>query len=165
MKRYDHCKLIRAIVRDFSASFAPGAVLAYGGPKRSYSDTPLLAKLGVSVDAHRNMPDVVLYHPERNRLFLIESTTGHGPIDGRRRAELARLFANVTAHLLYITAFPSRATMGRSLDEIAWETEVWAADAPSHLIHFDGGRLLGPCTSRALSSRPTKPSTAHTPPG
>jgi hypothetical protein len=30
------------------------------------------------------------------------------------------------------------------LGEIAWETEAWVSDAPSHLIHFNGERLLGP---------------------
>ena len=25
-----------------------------------------------------------------------------------------------------------------------WETEVWVADAPTHLIHFNGRRFLGP---------------------
>ena len=34
--------------------------------------------------------------------------------------------------------------MGRYLSDISWETEVWCADAPSHLIHFDGERFLGP---------------------
>ena len=43
-----------------------------------------------------------------------------------------------------MTAFPSRAIMGRYLGEIAWETEVGVADAPSHLIHFNGVRFLGP---------------------
>jgi hypothetical protein len=45
---------------------------------------------------------------------------------------------------VYVTAFPSRAVMSRYLGEIAWETEVWCADAPSHLIHFNGARFLGP---------------------
>lgn len=31
-----------------------------------------------------------------------------------------------------------------SISEIAWETEVWVADAPEHLIHFNGIRFLGP---------------------
>jgi len=30
------------------------------------------------------------------------------------------------------------------LSEISWETEVWVAEAPSHLIHFYGARFLGP---------------------
>ncbi|MDM8557586.1 BsuBI/PstI family type II restriction endonuclease [Candidatus Parabeggiatoa sp. HSG14] len=34
--------------------------------------------------------------------------------------------------------------MSKYLADISWETEVWVADAPSHLIHFDGKRFLGP---------------------
>jgi len=42
-----------------------------------------------------------------------------------------------------VTAFPNRSIMARYLGDIAWETEVWVADAPSHLIHFNGERFLG----------------------
>lgn len=34
--------------------------------------------------------------------------------------------------------------MAKYLPEISWETEVWVADAPSHLIHFNGEQFLGP---------------------
>ena len=88
--------------------------------------------------------DVVLYYPEKNWLLLVESVTSHGPVDGKRHAELERLFAEATAGLVYVTAFPSRQLMARYLSEIAWETEVWVAEAPSHLIHFNGVRFLGP---------------------
>ena len=27
---------------------------------------------------------------------------------------------------------------------IAWETEVWIAENPDHMIHFDGKKFLGP---------------------
>lgn len=104
----------------------------------------LLAGLGVKVDSHGKMPDVVLHYAAKNWLLLVESVTSHGPVDGKRHAELAKLFADSTAGLVYVTAFPNRAVMGRYISEIAWETEVWVADAPSHLIHFDGERFLGP---------------------
>lgn len=104
----------------------------------------LLAGLGVNVDSHGKMPDVVLHFTAKNWLLLVESVTSHGPVDGKRHAELAKLFAKSTAGLVYVTAFPNRAIMGRYLSEIAWETEVWVADAPSHLIHFNGVRFLGP---------------------
>ena len=61
-----------------------------------------------------------------------------------RHSELAALFAESKICLVYVTAFPNRTFMSRHLSEIAWETEVWVADAPSHLIHFDGLRFLGP---------------------
>lgn len=143
----EHSELIRAIIEEFAPRFAPGSVLVYAGDtgeKWGYFDALLLAGLGVDVDAHGKMPDVVLYFTEKNWLLLVESVTSHGPVDGKRQAELARLFAGSTAGLVYVTAFPNRAIMGRYLGEIAWETEVWVADAPSHLIHFNGERFLGP---------------------
>jgi hypothetical protein len=143
----EHSELIRAIIEDFAARFVPGAVLIYAGDtgdKWGYFDAVRLAKLGVSVDAHGKMPDVVVFYPARNWMLLVESVTSHGPVDGKRHAELARLFAGSRAGLVYVTAFPNRAVMGRYLRNIAWETEVWVADAPSHLIHFNGERFLGP---------------------
>lgn len=143
----EHSELIRAIIADFAPRFAPGSVLVYAGDtgdKWGYFDAALLAGLGVDVDSHGKMPDVVLHFTEKNWLLLVESVTSHGPVDGKRHDELAKLFAGSTAGLVYVTAFPNRAIMGRYLGEIAWETEVWVADAPSHLIHFNGVRFLGP---------------------
>lgn len=143
----EHSALIRDIIADFAPRFAPGSALVYAGDtggKRGYFDAPLLARLGVDVDSHGKMPDVVLHFTTKNWLLLVESVTSHGPVDGKRHAELAKLFAGSTAGLVYVTAFPNRAIMSRYLGEIAWETEVWVADAPSHLIHFDGVRFLGP---------------------
>jgi hypothetical protein len=45
--------------------------------------------------------------------------------------------------LIYVTAFPNRQTFTRFTAEIAWETEVWVSDNPSHLIHFNGDNFLG----------------------
>jgi hypothetical protein len=139
--------LIRAVIEDFAPRFAPGSVLVYAGDtgeKWGYFDTNLLAKLGTDVDSHGKMPDVVLYYTKKNWLLLVESVTSHGPVDGKRHDELANIFAGSTAGLVFVTAFPNRAIMGRYVSDIAWETEVWVADAPSHLIHFNGARFLGP---------------------
>jgi BsuBI/PstI restriction endonuclease domain/BsuBI/PstI restriction endonuclease HTH domain len=143
----DHSELIKAIIEEFAPRFVPGGVLIYAGDtgeKWGYFDKVLLAKAGVVVDGHGKMPDVVLYYPEREWLVLVEAVTSHGPVDGKRHEELGRLFAGAKAGLVYVTAFPSRSVMARYLVEIAWETEVWCAEAPSHLIHFNGARFLGP---------------------
>ncbi|MBP9603160.1 MAG: restriction endonuclease [Chromatiaceae bacterium] len=143
----EHSELIRAIIEDFAPRFAPGSGLVYAGDtgeKWGYFDAALLAGLGVDVDSYGKMPDVVLHYTAKNWLLLVESVTSHGPVDGKRHTELAKLFAGSSAGLVYVTAFPNRAVMGRYLGDIAWETEVWVADAPSHLIHFNGERFLGP---------------------
>jgi len=143
----DHSELIRAIIEGFAPRFAPGSILVYvgdTGDKWAYFDAALLTDLDVKIDSHGKMPDVVLYYVEKNWLLLIESVTSHGPVDGKRHAELAKLFSSAKTGQVYVTAFPDRATMGRYLNEIAWETEVWVADNPSHMIHFNGERFLGP---------------------
>ncbi len=90
------------------------------------------------------MPDVVLWFAEKNWLLLVECVTSHGPVDGKRHAELTRLFKDAKAGLVFVTTFPDRHVMGRYLGDIAWESEVWVADSPSHMIHFNGVRFLGP---------------------
>jgi hypothetical protein len=142
-----HSELIKGIIEEFGPRFVPGGILIYVGDtgnKWSYFDKERLKKIGVTVDLHGKMPDVVIYYPEKNWLILAEAVTSHGPVDAKRHQELKNLFAKSTAGLVFVTAFPSRSIMVRYLKEIAWETEVWTADAPSHLIHFNGVRFLGP---------------------
>lgn len=145
----EHNVLIRQIVEVFGAHYAPGSQLIYAGDtgrKWGYYDQAALLALGVTVDSHGKMPDVVIYMPDKNWLLLCESVTSHGPVDGKRQEELKRLFNQCRAGLVFVTAFPSRSLMAKYLSVIAWETEVWCAEAPTHLIHFNGSRFLGPYT-------------------
>lgn len=142
-----HSLLIKQIIEQFAPRFAPGSTLLYigdTGDKWGYFDDELLASLGVIVDLHGKMPDVVLYEPVREWLLVIEAVTSHGPVNPKRRLELEKLFAPVKDKLVYVTAFHTRSEMARHLADISWETEVWVADDPTHLIHFDGVRFLGP---------------------
>lgn len=114
----DHSELIRAIIEEFAPRYAPDSILVYAGDtgdKWGYFNAALLAELGVEVDAHGKMPDVVLHYTEKNWLLLVESVTSHGPVDGKRHAELTRLFSGAKAGLVYVTAFPNRALMARYL--------------------------------------------------
>lgn len=145
-----HSELIEEIITSFAPRFAPGAEVLYvgdTGDKVGYFKERRLAALGVTVDRHGKMPDVVLYHGDKNWLLLVESVTSHGPVDAKRHNELATLFSGAQPGLVYVTAFPDRTVMGRHLANISWETEVWCADAPSHLIHFNGEQFLGPYLS------------------
>jgi len=142
-----HSELIKQIITEFAPRFAPNSKVIYvgdTGSKIGYFEEERLASLGVTVDQHGKMPDVVLYFVEKDWLLLVESVTSHGPVDAKRHNELAELFAGAKTGLVYVTAFPDRATMGKYLSEISWETEVWCADATTHLIHFNGERFLGP---------------------
>jgi adenine-specific DNA-methyltransferase len=143
----EHSELIKQIIENFCPRFVPGGQIIYigdTGSKWGYFNKAKLEELGVKVDSHGKMPDAVIYHPKKNWLFLVEAVTSHGPVDSKRRIELEKLFKKSKAGLVYVTAFQTRTEMARYLSEISWETEVWVTEAPTHLIHFDGVRFLGP---------------------
>ncbi|HOT89997.1 MAG TPA: BsuBI/PstI family type II restriction endonuclease [Anaerolineae bacterium] len=140
-----HNALQAAIVEEFGPRFAPGALLLYLGDttnKILILDEAKFANLGVLITNHDKLPDIVLYDEERDRVFLIEAVTSHGPISPKRRLELEEMFANCASIIIYITAFPDFATYKSFADVIAWETEVWIAETPDHLIHFNGEHFL-----------------------
>jgi len=139
--------LVKQIVEDFCPLYTPGGRMIYVGDtqlKWAYYDAETLASLGVKIEEHGKMPDVVVYHTKKNWLLLIEAVTSHGPVDPKRRAELKDLFAASSAGLVFVTAFLDRRAMMKYLSDISWETEVWVAESPTHLIHFNGQRFLGP---------------------
>jgi len=143
-----HSELIISIIEEFGSIFLPGGELVYvgdTGKKWGYFDAECLYSLGVKVGAHGKMPDVVIYDRARNWLILAEAVTSGGPVDGGRHQELAELFKDSKAGLVFVTAFPDRgAIFRRFLSTVAWETEVWCASDPTHMIHLNGIRFLGP---------------------
>ena len=90
------------------------------------------------------MPDLIIYHKQKNWLILVEAVTSHGPVNAKRREELGALFQRARPGLVYVTAFLTRKDMARYISDISWETEVWVRESGTHLIHFDGNRFLGP---------------------
>lgn len=144
----DHNELQVAIVRDFGPRFARGARLLYLGDtaeKHVVMEAAALTGLGVTLTEHDKLPDVVLYDEKRGWLFLIEAVTSHGPVSPKRHHELEVTFGKCSAARVYVTAFPDAALFRRYAADIAWETEVWLADNPDHMIHFNGDKFLGPC--------------------
>ncbi|MFN0078641.1 MAG: BsuBI/PstI family type II restriction endonuclease [Prosthecobacter sp.] len=145
--RFRWCLLIKAIIEHFCPAFAPGGVVLYIGDTENkfvHLETAGLTALGVTLDSAAKIPDVIVHDTKRNWLLLIEAVTSAGPVDGKRRKELKDLFAGCKAGLVFVTAFESRRTMQTFVSHIAWESEVWIAEDPDHMIHFNGERFLGP---------------------
>ncbi len=139
--------LIRDVVHEFCSRYTPGGEVLYLGDaenKFTHLETERLEELGVRLSSAAKIPDVMIYDKRRNWLLLIEAVTSAGPVDGKRRMELKNLFAGCAAGLVFVTCFETQKAMQGFLSQIAWESEVWIADDPEHLIHFNGERYLGP---------------------
>ncbi len=150
-----HNQLHADIIHEFCPRFVGGGgvVLYIGdtassrtgeGGKLMHLDTDYLAKLGVPPMSHDKLPDVVVYDEKNEWLFLIEAVTSHGPVSPKRWKELEDALTDCKVGKVYVTAFPDTTEFKKNVADIAWETEVWMADKPDHMIHFNGDRFLGP---------------------
>ena len=50
---------------------------------------------------------------------------------------------------VYVTAFMNFTSFKKYASDIVWESEVWLADFPDHMIHFNGDKFLGPYPAAA----------------
>lgn len=139
--------LVKDIIEKFCPRFTPGGKVVYigdAGNKISENEIAYFNNLGIKIDPHGKMPDVIVEMTDKKWLVIIEAVTSHGPINIKRHNELRDLLKNEGLGLVFVTAFETRKAMHRFLNELDWETEVWVAESPSHLIHFNGERFLGP---------------------
>src|SRR5262249_2787982 len=116
--------LIKEIIDEFATRFTPRGEVLYVGDtdeKFAFFAEDRLQALGVTIDSHGKMPDVIIYHTAKQWLVLIEAVTSHGPIDPKRRQELKQLFGAAQIGLVYVTTFLTRAAMREYLADISWE--------------------------------------------
>lgn len=142
-----HNQLQKAIIENFAPRFAGNSICLYVGDttdKDLYVDHAMLKKLGFEINRHDKLPDVVLYRPDKDWLYFIEAVTSVGAISSKRVLEIERFTKNVKAGKIYVTAFLNIEFYRKFVKEIAWETEVWLADMPEHMIHMNGDRFMGP---------------------
>jgi hypothetical protein len=142
-----HNELQKAIIEEFAPRFAPDSECLYVGDtteKDLVKKEDELRNLGFEITLHDKMPDVVLYSEEKNWLYFIESVTSVGPMDPKRIKEIEEMTAGVKAGKIYVTAFLDFKAFKKFSESLAWETEVWMADMPDHMIHLNGDKFLGP---------------------
>ena len=143
----EHNDLQKAIIEDFLPRYGFGAEVLYIGDtadKYLYLEKEKLEKLNFFEISHEELPDVIAYSKKKNWLYLIEAVHSSGPISEIRLLQLQNLTQGCTADIVYVTAFLNRPKFKQFISDIAWETEVWIADNPDHLVHFNGDKFLGP---------------------
>lgn len=142
-----HNHLQKAIIEDFGSIFAPGAEVLYVGDtdnKDLIKNEDKLSELGINMQEHTKLPDVVLYKEDKNWIYFVESVTSVGPINDKRIIEIGEMTQKCKSGKIYVTAFLDRETFRKFAHDIAFETEVWIANRPEHMIHYNGDRFFGP---------------------
>jgi type II restriction enzyme len=142
-----HNELQAAIIKEFTSRFLKTPEVWYFGDtakKDLLTDTDAFTKVGIPVSDHDKLPDVVLFDSTKKWLFLVEAVTSHGPMNPKRIFELQKMFGHCEFGKVFVSAFLDFAEFNRHAKDISWETEVWIAEFPDHMIHFNGNRFIGP---------------------
>lgn len=143
----EHNDLQKAIIEEFLPRYGCGAEVLYVGDtsdKYLHLEQSKLAELNFFKLSLEELPDVIAYSHSKNWLYLIEAVHSSGPISELRLLQLQELTARCKADIVYVTAFLTRSKFRQFIVDVAWETEVWIADNPDHLVHFNGDKFLGP---------------------
>lgn len=142
-----HNQLQKAIIEEFAPRFAQNTECLYVGDtikKDLVKNVEKLEELGFEITLHDKMPDVVLYSEEKGWLYFIEAVTSVGPMSAERILEIEKMTKKVTVGKIYVTAFLDFKTFKKFSESLAWETEVWIAEMPDHMIHLNGDKFMGP---------------------
>ena len=142
----EHNVLQKAIIEEFLPRYGSDCSVLYIGDtsnKSLHIETDELKKLNFFELSHNELPDIIAYSKKNNWLYLIEAVYSSGPMSETRVLELRKMLKDCKAELIFVTAFLPRGEFRKWQMDIAWETEVWTADHPDHLVHFNGHKFLG----------------------
>jgi len=151
--------LIKQVIEEFCSRYVKTPEILYIGDahkKNAFADTKKLARLGITLDEHGKAPDVIVHDKKRKWLLLIEAVTSHGPMNAKRKEELREVFKDSKAPLVFVTAFEDTKTFIKHAQKIAWETEVWIASDPTHMIHYNGDKFLAHTNRKPQRNKPDK---------
>jgi hypothetical protein len=141
-----HNQLQVEIINFFWPNFVPEAKLLYVGDtanKSLYVQEARLQEIGFPFTKEGKYPDVVLHLERKGWLVLVEAVTSHGPVSPERRIEFQGMLKDCRLHPVYVTAFLTWKDFKKDLTKLAWDTEVWLAEVPDHMIHYNGPKFLG----------------------
>lgn len=142
-----HNVLQARVIEEFLPRYMPGCELVYLGDAEDrtlFRNDALAAEVGFFALDHQHLPDIVVFDRRRSWLTIIEAVDASGHLTALRMRELKALLVDARYPQVFVSAFLTYKVFSRFAAELAWETEAWIAEHPTHLIHFDGKRYLGP---------------------
>ncbi len=137
----EHNALEKEIIESFVAHHIPGPSFLYIGDARNkmlYSNEGLLKTLGIELNVHNKLPDIIVYSMKLETIFAIEAVTSVCPVEEKRKTEIEAIFEHIGKPVKCVTAFLDRGAFGKYSRVLAWGTFAWIAVEPEHLIRFNG---------------------------
>ena len=139
-----HSNLIKACHEVYATRFLPGYQVVYiddgDGDRISEAQQEKLAWAGLILTLADAMPDVLLWNPNTDQLWVIEAVTSDGEVDLHKKNSLiAFAERNHKASVGFTTAYPTwkkAAERQGKLKNLADDTWLWIQEDPSRHIYI-----------------------------
>ncbi|MBB5699998.1 BsuBI/PstI family type II restriction endonuclease [Sphingomonas yantingensis] len=135
----NHGELIKASVDLYAAKFLPGYEALYiddsDGDRVSAKEKAAMARAGVKLELGDAMPDVLLWNPETDHLWVIEAVTSDGEVDITKVTKMTEFAqrhgkSGVGFTTTYLTWKDAAGRQGTHRN-IAIDTYIWIQGDPS----------------------------------
>lgn len=147
-------EISRAVIETFAPTFLwqPAIIfLSESGNKVVAADDELARSIGLSIQADKDLPDIILVDlgPEHPLLVFVEVVASDGPVSERRMSALKQLIKGAEfplEHVAFVTAYLDRSggPFKKTVDSLAWGSFAWFAAEPDRLLELQASaRRLG----------------------
>ncbi len=140
--------IAKAVIEVFAPKFLkqPAVVwISESGNHVGISDDALMKAIGLTIDAQRLLPDVVLADLQKPmRLVFVEIVATDGPVTEQRKADLlaaAGAAGFKGSQVIFVSVFEERnaAPLKKRLTAIAVDSYIWCVNEPDLLLVLDMG--------------------------
>lgn len=142
--------IAKAVIEQFAAKFLTKPFLLWlseSGNKVVQKDDALAAKLGITIDAGKHLPDIIIVDLTDTISFIfIEVVATDGPITAARKEAFYKLIENAghpRDQVQFVTAFLDRqsAAFKKTISEVAWNSFAWFASEPDNIFVLKEGTM------------------------
>lgn len=136
--------IAKAVVEEFAARFLerPAVLwLSESATKEEARDVELARQLGITIEADRNLPDLILVDigPEEPLFVFVEVVATDGAITEARREALLPIIVDAgydAAHIAFVTAYLDRdhASFKKTFSALGWRTFAWCVSEPDNIV-------------------------------
>ena len=139
-----HSNLIKACQTVYASRFLSGYLVVYiddgDGDRISETQQERLAQAGLMLSIDDVMPDVLLWNPDTDQLWVIEAVTSDGEVDLHKKNSLIGFTErHHKASIGFTTAYPTwkkAAERQGKLKNLADDTWLWIQEDPSRNIYI-----------------------------
>lgn len=139
----------KAVVEVFAKKFlgVPGVIwLSESGNKVAHPDLQLASAIGLNIEAHKNLPDLILVDlgPVDPVIVFVEVVATDGAITPRRQEALYAITDKggfSRSQVAFVTAYSDRESAGfkKTVTGLAWGSFAWFMSEPDNLVLLQNG--------------------------